>query len=177
MSKFKALRKGDVLSETQYYTVMEVLPTKVKVKSDDGTIIELGAGYVDQCVTSANQFEKTEKITRTALADKFLTSTRVALTVNFNQKVDEKSVEEKLRTALSKPKTVDVKSLVKEVTTGEERTLVGVHYGSVNEFGRVQIVDMQLEKDATKAYDTRLRQVDPRSINWLIVDGVKYEKK
>ena len=177
MSKFKSLKKGDVLSETQYYTVMEVFPGKVKVKSDDDVVIELGAGYVDQCVTSASQFEKTEKLTRTALAEKFLTSTRVALTVNFNQKVDEKSVEEKLRTALSKPKSVDVKTLVKEVTTGEERTLVGRHYGHVNEFGRVQIVDMEVVKDSSKPYDVRLRQVDPRSINWLIVDSVKYEKK
>ena len=177
MSNPKKLKVGGILSETQFYTVVALGKGLTKVKTDTGVLVDLSDGYVEQCLTSADQFEKAEKITRTALADKFLSSTRVALTVNFNTKVDEKTVEEKLKAALAKPRTVNVKELVKEVTNGEERTISGRHYGSVNEFGRVQIVDMDAEKDPTKGYDTRLRQVDPRSINWLIVEGTKYEKK
>jgi hypothetical protein len=37
---------------------------------------------------------------------------------------------------------------------------------------------MEVDKDTTKAdYDSRTRQVDPRTINWMIVRGVKYKIK
>jgi hypothetical protein len=47
----------------------------------------------------------------------------------------------------------------------------------MNELGRVQFIDMEEEKTPGKDYDSRQRQVDPRSINWFISRGIKYTVK
>lgn len=60
---------------------------------------------------------------------------------------------------------------------GEERTMKGRHYGATDPGGRYHFVDMEQENDSSKDYDTRNRLVDPRTLNWLIVNGVKYQVK
>lgn len=52
--------------------------------------------------------------------------------------------------------------------------MIGRHYGNLNEFGRLSFIDMEEIKDSSKPYETRIRQVDPRNLLWLIVDGIKY---
>ena len=47
----------------------------------------------------------------------------------------------------------------------------------MNNFGRVDFVDMEIQKDFSLSYDNRFRQVDPRTIEWLIVNGIKYVVK
>ena len=59
---------------------------------------------------------------------------------------------------------------------GEERTMVGRHYGTQDANGRVSFVDMEVETKAS-GYDARMRLVDPRTLNYLIVGGVKYVVK
>ena len=54
--------------------------------------------------------------------------------------------------------------------------MIGRHYGEVTEFGRIKFIDMEEEK-TPGTYDNRIRQVDPRTINWFIARGVKYEVK
>jgi len=63
---------------------------------------------------------------------------------------------------------------LKTALEGEERTMVGRHYGSQDEFGRIKFIDMDAKLDPAKDYDTRQRLVDPRTLNWLILKGVKY---
>ena len=70
-----------------------------------------------------------------------------------------------------------IASAVSDALVGEERTMVGRHYGSQDEFGRIRFIDMEEKKDDTKDYDTRQRLVDPRTICWLILRGVKYKVK
>jgi len=69
------------------------------------------------------------------------------------------------------------KATVKKALEGEERTAVGRHFGVTNEFGRVPFIDMDKEKGDKPDWDARNIQVDPRTINWLIVKGIKYKLK
>jgi len=186
MAKFSNLKEKDKLSESQYYSVVKIRDREIDVSNDFGEMITMSKDYVEKLLISANQFEETKPITRTEMATLFLAASGVVLTVNFNKQVDEKIAKEQLyelyankggKILSEADYKKSVNTIIKSVITGEERVMVGRHFGSLNEFGRIQFVDMEVEKDASKTYDTRLRQVDPRTLNWLILRGVKYTIK
>jgi hypothetical protein len=177
--EFKKLKVGEKLSETQFYSVKAIEKDGAILTTDGGEDIKVGIEYANCCLVSANQFEKTEKVTKTELANIFIANSNVAITVDFNKQVKETDVVKEIITAYesSTPKEVEaaVKKAVKKGMSGEERTMVGRHHGAVDEFGRIHFTDMEIERDTTKKdYDNRHRLVDPRTINFLIVKGVKY---
>lgn len=178
MAKFEKLAPGKILSESQFYTTVKVVGNKVQLANDHGENIVVDSGYVEKCLNSADQYDKTETLTRTELAAKFIASSAVALTVNFNKQVKEvdvvKEIQEAYESSTPKEFTTKLKKSVKTALEGVERTMVGRHYGHVNEFGRVSFIDMEEKKLEGKDYDSRIRQVDPRSLNYLIVRGIKY---
>lgn len=187
MTKFKDLKAGEKLSETQFYSVVKVVGDQVQLKPDVGDDIVVNKGYVENFLTSASQYESEEKKTKTEMAELFLASRGTAMTVNFNTQVKEKDAVEQLAAIYPNKggKMVSeadykkkVGEIISSVIVGKERTMVGRHYGSQNEFGRVSFIDMEITRDATKVdYDSRTRQVDPRTINWMIIRGVKYTTK
>lgn len=180
-TKFNELKKGSKLSETQYYSVEKIQGNQVQLKNALGEDIVVDKGYVESCLISADQFESEEKLTRTELAALFLKSTNIALTVSFNKKVDKADVVKEIMDAYegSTPKTIKsaIEKALNKGLKGEERILVGYHTGVQDDFGRVSAIDMNIEKDASKAYNTQLRLVDPRELNYLILKGVKYSVK
>lgn len=182
--QFKNLKVGEVLSETQFYKVEKVVGSQVQLKTDSGESIIVDNKYVDDLLNSGVQFTKTEKITRTELVEKFLTNARVAMTVNFNKQVKPEDIKQQL-VALYPNKGGKLmseaefkKAVAKAIDLkGDERTMIGRHYGVQDSNGRVHFIDMQIDKDPSKAYDARQRLVDPRTINYVVVSGVKYEVK
>lgn len=179
--KFSKLKKGDFLSETQFYTVSSKTSSNLTLKTDGGNEITIGKSYAESLLLSDNQFDETVKMSRTELTEKVLASSRVVMTVNFNKKVKDadvvneiSNVYDQLGIGMSK---ADFKKKVKAAMNlkGEERTMRGRHYGTVDPTtGRLQFIDMEQEKVDGKDYDTRQRQVDPRTLNWAIIAGVKY---
>lgn len=176
--KFKNLKKGEVLSEQQFYKVEKISGDKVQLKNDNGENIVVDNKYVESCLLSATQHMSEKTVNKTEAAAIFLSQAGVAITVNFNKQVKEADVVKDIMStyADSAPKVFEaaVKKAVKAALVGTERTMVGRHYGDMNELGRVQFIDMEEEKTPGKDYDSRQRQVDPRSINWFISRGVKY---
>lgn len=181
MVKANKLKKGEVLSEKQFYKVERVEPSKVILKNDDGQEITVGAAYVEKCLNSAAQHNTEKFINKTEAAAKFLACSGTAITVNFNKQVKESDVIKEIMDTYgsSSPKEFEsaLKKSVKGALQGVERTMVGRHTGELNDLGRVQFIDMEEEKTPGKDYDSRLRQVDPRGINWFITGGVKYTVK
>jgi len=178
---FKNLKVGEVLSETQFYTVEKIVKDKVQLRPDQGDTIVVTSDYVDSFLNSADQFTKTEKVTRTELVEKFLSSTRVAMTVNFNKQVKPADVKAAIVSLYPNKggrliSEADFKKAVSKAVDlkGEERTMTGRHYGVQDANGRVQFVDMKLPVNDPS---NRMRLVDPRTLNWLIVGGTKYEVK
>lgn len=167
-------------SEIQYYTQTSVSDKgRVEVVNEDGHKIALSQKYVEDCLVSADGYSKEEKMTRTQLAEKFIASTRMVMTVCYNKQVKQADIKDKLA-SLDGVSSVafkkEIAKLSKTLLDGEERIMIGRHYGHLNDFGRIDFIDMEAEK-GSGAFDGRLRQVDPRTINWLIVDGVKYVQK
>jgi len=172
MTKFNQLKPKQVLSEAQFYVVEKVVGNEAQLKPAVGPSIVVPKEYIEEFLLSANQFDKEEKVTRTDASTIFVTNSNVAITVNFNKQVKEKEVTEEIMKAYEsstvKTMEVSVKKAVKKALEGEERTMVGKHSGSVDEFGRIHFIDMEVVTGNNQ------RLVDPRTINWLIVKGVKY---
>lgn len=176
------MKKGDILSESQFYTVDSILKDgSVIVIDDNANKIQLSKEYAEQMLVSAHDFTKEEKVTKTELAEKFISNPRVAMTVCFFKQVKEADVVSEIMKAYegSTIKTMEtaIKKAVKKGLNGEERIMVGRHYSTTDEFGRVHFIDMEVARDDSKSYDNRSRLVDPRTIQYLIVNNIKYTLK
>lgn len=177
MTKFAELKVGESLSETQYYRVAQIIGKEVDVVNDLGQTITLPDIYVDACLVSASQYSKEEKISKTDAINLLTSSANMAITVNFNKKVDDKIAKQglydlypnkggKILSEGDFKKKVDAS--YKSITEGEERTMTGRHTGHINEFGRLSFTDMEITTGHNQ------RQVDPRELNWMIIKGIKY---
>jgi len=189
MSK-RTIKPGEILSETAFYTVKEVHGNGDIIVTDDlGVDIRLSKSYVDgEILVSADYFETEEEKTATELAEIFINSPRIAMSVQFYKKDTKKT-----KTAI-KNETAEWVAKVKEefmrdggsaiekyasmpvldFIPGELRTMKGRHYGGVDEFGRVHFTDMEEKKGDNPTYDARMRQVDPRTLVSVTVNKVKY---
>ena len=185
-TQFKNLKQGTVLSEAQYYKVEKVVGDKVQLATDSGESVILSKDYVENLLIAADQYTTEKIVNKTEAAQIFLASPGVALSVNFNTKVDAKIAKDAIKALypnkggkITSQADFDkkVNEAIKDVVEGKERTMIGRHFGELNDLGRVNFIDMEVEKDKTKSYDNRQRQVDPRTINWMVIKGVKYTVK
>ena len=188
----KKLEKGSVLSETSFYVVDSVAKDHVVVIDEGGNSLKIGNKYVENVLNSADNFEEEQKKTMTELADIFVNSKGIAMTVAFYKKDTNKTAKaykaekEAAIEKITNAKVAEVPALLNElienpiskVIAGELRVMKGRHYGGMDDLGRIHFVDMELPKGTdAKGGDTRMRQVDPRTIQYVIVDNVKYTLK
>jgi hypothetical protein len=105
-----------------------------------------GKSLIDE-LYSADEYDRTEKVGQTKLAETLCHAGHLPFTATFVKK------------------------------DGSIRTLRGKLNGYENFMGRASVIDFDVAQDKSKNYDTRIRQVDLRTIQGLIVGGVKYELK
>lgn len=175
------LKKGEVLSETQFYTVVNFNAKEVELKPDSGEAITVSRAYLDKFLVSGEQFTDSQKVNKTEAANLLLSNPNVAMTVCYRKQIDQKDVQKEILEAIenSTPKNLPsaISSALSKGIDGELRVITGRHSSHVNELGRLTFIDMKLPRDASKSYDSRTRLVDPRTIEWLVVNGVKYTVK
>lgn len=192
MSK-QTFKKGDILSETAYYVVKKSDGKGGIIVDDDmGNEITLSKDYVDSDIlVSGDYFSSEEEKTATELAELFLANPYRVLTVCFIPQGKDKGVrqlkaeraawaEEVGKAFMAKGASAIEEYASKPVDTKEKtdpRIMRGRWHGAQDNFGRVNFVDMEKPLPAPGAYDSRLRQVDTRTIQYLIVDNVKYNLK
>lgn len=180
MAKFEKIKEGNVFSEVQFYVVEKIKGDKAQLRNDHGENIVIDRSYAEKCLISADQFDEEKTITKTEAANILLGAANTAITVNFNKQIKSADVEKEIVEAYegSTPKTfaAAVKKAVKRGLEGEERTIKGRHFGELNELGRLNFIDMEIKK-GDGAYDARIRQVDPRQINFMVIKGIKYTVK
>ena len=183
-TKLASLKAGSILSENSFYTVKEVRTNDVVLNDDHGNEITIGNEYVDQILSSADFFKEEKKMTMTQLADIFINSPRIALTVGFFKKDKAKSktaYKKEVKAAIEKVQNAPVSKVaalledlitnpIMPVTPGEFRIMKGRHNGSMNDLGRMEFMDMEDPSGFVK-------QVDPRTIQYIIVNEVKYTLK
>lgn len=178
MTDFNKIKQGDVFSRTSYGKVVANKGTSLIIENEKKLQWQIDKNIVESEFSFADSFSETKKMTRTELIELFKNNSRVAVTVNFNKKVDQKAVKDRLYELYPNKGSIlseaqfkkEVGKVVKEALEGEERTMRGYHVGSQDDTGRFYFQDLDVA-------DGRPRQVDPRTINWVIVDNVKYEVK
>lgn len=189
--KISSLKPGSVLSELSFYRVKEIKGNDVILLDDRDNEITLNHRYVEQILSSADYFSKEEKKTKTELAELFIKSSRVAMTVAFF-KADQAKTKKAIA-AETEQWTKDVKDAflnkgisalaefaskpVLDYIPGDLRVMKGRHYGDIDDLGRVHFVDMEIQNKPSASADARMRLVDPRTIQYIIVGGVKYTLK
>ena len=181
------IKVGGIFSETQFYVVEQVNNGEVVVKDELGNSITITTEYVEKILNSADNFTEEKKVSMTELAEIFLNNTRVAMTVCYRKKDEPKTAKAikaekeamklKLQSAnMSElPKLIDefVENPIQTVIPGDERVMKGRHYGKLNSLGRNEFLDMEAE-NKKGTYDSRVKQVDTRTLKYVIVNNVKY---
>ena len=93
---------------------------------------------------SADQFHETEKVSQTELARTLIRSGGRIVTVCFIKK------------------------------DGEERTMRCHFLSQEDIMGRSYVIDLDMSKEERASKSGGIKQVDHRSIQWIVFDGVKY---
>ena len=181
------LKKGDIIQLTQYSTIQACNGHTATVQPDDSDSPIEYRGILDKdYIKSADHYDKEVKATKTELEEIFKMNPRTVMTVTFYKQVKEKDVVDKLEALyanqgghiISKEDYLKaVKAVAKEVTLGELRTARGRHELNYGTGGRLYFVDMDKEKNPEKDYDTRIIQVDPRTLQSIVVNNIKYVLK
>lgn len=197
LTDFDNLQVGDCLSqEVQFLKVKEIRLAEDEEEEDEviltdefGGEVSASRSYVESFLHSANQYENENIVTRTEAVEILKTHPHVVMTVNYYKQPKLEEVLDHIMATYnnSTPKEFEssVKQSIKEAMHGEERTIIGrLASNQNNDFGRFYFIDMtiertpeQIEKDFENATDSRLRLVDSRSINFIVVQSNKYVVK
>ena len=89
--KVAVLAVGSVLSESSFFTVKELKSDHIIAVDDSGNEMKIGNPYVEKVLIAADYFEKEEKRTATQLAELFIGSSNIAISVGYYKKDTEKS--------------------------------------------------------------------------------------
>lgn len=160
----KQLQVGNWFSGTSYFTTKSIDGDQVTT-SCNGHEVVVSKDILEYEMHNASVYAKEEKLALTKVVKILKDARSTAFTVNFNCKIDEKVVQEKLLKA-SAQQLKEGKALAKELLTGKESTVVGRLSKTEGNLGRSLVVGLE------RAF--QFAQVDHRHINWLILKNVKY---
>lgn len=171
------LNVGDTLSVNRYYKVKRKDGGHLLVEDLElGKELRIGNPIVERECYSHNQFDKTKKITATALAKLLEAAGDTVFTCTFRKKVTLDQVDSVLHTAYAKdPDVLEVpakrRKLSREVLQGEKRTLVGVLSTKETGQGRSKVFDLE------KPHGRNERQIDHRTIEEFVYKNTRYVRK
>ena len=175
-----SLQVGEFMSETQYYKVVDIIgdnPNRsVLVENERGMKFSISADIVEEGIFSASQAAEVVELTRTELIEVFKHVGDTVFTVCFNKQPAADEINTAIE-SLNKGKIVSIKEMkktVKEAFKGEERVLTGYLISTETGYGRSMVIDLALSRGDNPNWDSRIRQVDHRTLSWLISKNVKY---
>jgi hypothetical protein len=183
---YNEIKEGDFLSETQYYRVIGKSYSGINVENDRKFQLFIGRGIVEEGLIHSNQYLEEQKVTMTELSEIFSSLGDSVFTVCFHKKINKKSALEEMNDLYANKggkilSESDYKKAVKKVMSkaleGEERILTGYKIGTDRNLGRSHAIDLEQERGDNPEWDARQRQVDHRTIKWLIYKNVKYVRK
>ena len=114
------------------------------------------------------------KLSKTALAAKFLNSEDVEIEVSFNKNWDKNGLELLIAHYPTKFSRSD---LAKYILDGVERIAKVKHSGVSDIMGRLYLVNLDEELDKTSKSDNRMILIGLDRINWFKVGNVTYKLK
>jgi hypothetical protein len=160
------LKIGAVYSRQSFGTIVGQTCDSVQVRNEDGMEWSISRSIFDEEFVVADVVASESIVNQTELIEQITKNPRTAMTIHFRKKVVPSDVTKALRTVLEdvEPGSRKFASAVKEAVAGEPRTMIGRHYGDFDDRGRLQFIE----------HGKGLRLVDPRTVEFAIVRGVKY---
>lgn len=170
------LKVGDWVSRASYMQVVKNDTSGLEVRNEHGMVWSIGHHIVAaECYST--QFRETREVSRTELSRIMREEARDSIFVcSFLKAVTEEHIAELLATVDTAPAGMDArrrKVLAKDLMKGERRELTGYMLGVEESTGRFKVIDLKAE-GVGKA---RERQVDPRTLEWVVLRNVKYTVK
>lgn len=172
------LEKGDWVTRISYCRVVDKERNgSFRVENERGFSWTIAAGIVAAECVPASHFDIETPTTRTEMAHRLERAGASAFQVCFEKQATQKAVADRLGELDADAAATPAKRrrLAKELMAGEERVLVGrlaTPAEPLDASGRVRVIDLEVERGA---HNRRL--VDPRTLRWLVVDGVRYTLK
>ena len=166
--KRQNIKTGDRLSRLSYLEVINIDSRMAHVKNEEGKTWTIDLDIVEAECYSASHYDETKPVNRTELIEIFNGTEDNVYTVSFNK---QPKVEDAFEAISNKGKlqtNAIIKKLLKEKMQGEERILTGYTIKREIPWGRSMVVDLK-EPDGDN-----IRQVDHRTLNWLICKNVRY---
>lgn len=163
---FKKIRQGSKWSRHSFGEVVTPPVTSddpVYIRNEAGLQWSIGFDLFEREFTIADVFDTEKKCPRTDIVEVILTHPYIAMTVCFRKKPDNATLAKGILGCTS---VATIKKILDNA--GEERIMIGRHTSSMNEHGRLEFFDMEAQQ---------MKQIDPRTISWAIVKGVKYTVK
>lgn len=164
-------------SETSFYTFEreQVNPSTGKsimvFKTSGGNEVGIGKDYVEKYLDNSVDYTSTKKVSRREMIEIVVSNPKTAMTISFNKKLKNTDVAAEAMAYLDSTTRPSKTGMAKALSLkGEDRVMVGHHYTSFTEEGRLNFIDAEAEGMPVK-------QVDTRTIYEVIVGNVKYVLK
>lgn len=143
------VKKDHILAMIDFVKVNSASPNSMTVTNvDTGLQFEVNGHQLIQACLSADVFETEEKVTMTRLAEEVISSYNIPITVCFDKQPDKKTG--KVEERIMRCRLIRPEPLL----------------------GRSLVIDLDLP-----ANEHRERQLDHRTLKWLIKNGTKFVKK
>ena len=168
----KKFETGQWLSQSAYLTVKDIAGTKITVENQFGDQMHISKDILEK-MDSAHHFKTEVPMNMTELAELLENAGDTVFQVSFRKQVNEARVQEKLEETSAKElkDSKFINNFAKELIEGEECTMVCHLVKAESTLGRSTVIDL------STSHANKFRQVDHRSINWLIINNCKYVLK
>lgn len=158
---FENIKKDDMLCSINYYKVLskDTVNKTVRLQNDNGLVLDVTENIPITEMYSADYYHSEVVLPRSLVVQHLLNARDIIFTVSFRKKVNPKDII----------KHIDDTDDIDELLNGETRILTGILNYIDKATGRTFVTDLKIPPNKN-----RMRQVDNRTISWLIIKNVKY---
>lgn len=165
----KKFEEDQFLSQTAYLRATAIDGDRITVENSFGTALYVSKDILEG-MWSADHFKSEINMGMSSLAELLHTVQDHVFTIHFRKNPTEGHARELLENFNSKaPKALP--ELVKEMVGGEPCTMTCHMIEVENNLGRSLVIDLNAKTD------NKFRQVDHRTIEWIVFQNVKYVLK
>ena len=158
---------GSIWTRHDAGEVTSIVGNTIYLKNNKGDEWNITAPLVASQFSFADQYDEDIKITRTEMIGILKLNRQTAMTVVYHKKPDGKIIAKELATG--QDVITDRNWLIKinKLILGEERTMIGHHYGSFDEHERLRF----------REHGKGQRLIDTRTLKMIIVNQIRYTIK
>ena len=168
----KQFAVGQMLSQTTYYNVKEIAGDRITVEDQHGGLMHVSRDIVEK-MASATHYAKEVGTNMTGLAELLEQCSDTVFSVQFHKQPNKESAQELLE-ATNYKDLKDKKKLAelsKQITEGGLCEMICHLVKTENNLGRSTVIDL------SSISDNKFRQIDHRTIQYIIFKNVKYSLK